>query len=657
MDQHAECGTKSDYGSQGGDVWHNADPSIEDPNVAGTMLEHAHNKEEHSRNHAIFDAVHKHKKNKPKNEKYLQEHGFDLPVKLSHLSKSPVVRQWIYREHLYREADARLPSRFELFFDLMFVGIAHIVAESASESSSGLNVLKFFLEYFPTFAVWSDVRTFLNVSGTDDIKERLGLLAVMILLTGYSANAGGIQVRHCGTREEMTASDFYCPIPSALEKRAVESNKASPTGYLGSGYWFMDGFNRLIRSAVAFYLVLRLMRILLYLYYGVMLPKFRAAMWTNAVVRVLISAIYLAVLFFHSASAIISLMFVGMFAEMFTPFLTWLFLLVLNRWKRKKGSHLYIPAVSQEHAMERVVQFAIVVVGEMIINSTYTATKATAGVSHMFGRSALAVTCSFMLIWLYYDADSSRTFQHALRRNPLTSLLFSLIHFPLTASLILSSSALKKLIATQEAEGGYLWYWSGSCGVTLLCIGIMGILHRNLDKHRSTVMPRRVRLSARFIVAILVTLLPLMRKHWATLDFLGTCTGMLAFLVLFETCTKIGAVGRRYDEHNAALVRRAKLKPTVESEPSKRDDARKARAQLRAMDAVRRPAPAESTSEHPCYEKEPLGKLTLKRTISWHPYGGLSLAEHGEEDVGMEGELGHMQVKELTSGQRWAFAA
>jgi len=44
------------------------------------------------------------------------------------------------------------------------------------------------------------------------------------------------------------------------------------------------------------------------------------------------------------------------------------------------------------------------------------------------------------------------------------------------------------------------------------------------------------------------------------------------------------------------------------------------------------------------------------RRASWHEYEDLTGAERGEEDVGIESELGKLEVKEVSSGQRWAYA-
>lgn len=153
----------------------------------------------------------------------------------------------------------------------------------------------------------------------------------------------------------------------------------------------------------------------------------------------------------------------------------------------------------------------------------------------------------------------------------------------------------------------------------------------------------------RFVFGILIIFIPLMQESWSTLKFLGVHTAILFVIVLYETVSKVGAVGRRYDPEGAALVRRAKHSRHLKHDSAKREDVYKARAELQEKNAIRKTTTKKNSKK--------LGRLHLNRTLSWHPYDGLTLAETGEEDVGMEGELGKMQMKELSTGQRWAYVA
>ena len=402
----------------------------EDPNLAGTIFETSEEPGKQDEEHEdIFDAVHS--KKKRSGGKHLQQHGFDIPIKFTHLVKRPVVRQWLHKGNLYREEDVREPSRFELFFDLMFVGIAHLVAEGSTEDPSGVNILKFVLQYFPTWSVWMDVRTFLNISGTDDVKERFGLLFCMIMLTGYSANAAGLQIikseKGVTTSPSDNAGEHAVMLHDLTRKKTafIQYNKLG--AHIGGRYWFAAGYLDALKWAITFYLILRLFRIVLYVYYGWILPNFRPAMWTNAIVRTLVSVIYIPVIFYWQPRIIVTLMFIGMGAELLNSFIV-LYLLrlynyVVKNWTNKM---LYVPAISIEHAIERMVLFVIVVVGEVIISSSYKADGQSYGFSHKFGRSVLAIFCSFLLIWIYYDTGMYFLTVNLNRRQ--------LAHFPTRVS-------------------------------------------------------------------------------------------------------------------------------------------------------------------------------------------------------------------------------
>lgn len=637
--------------------WYTVKEPVEDPNLPHDM----HDAEDrHSAHHVLYDLFHSvHKQGRNHSGKpYIQEHGFDVPVKWTHLVKRPVVRQWIHQSNLYKEKDERLPSRFELFFDLMFVGIAHVVAEGATEEATGFNLLKFVLEYFPTWSFWMDVRTFLNVSGTDDLKERMGLLASMVLLAGYAGNASALSILEDGTPEEVfknggaaVDSDWTGDI-GRMRHCKPGNIKCQELGYyLGNGYWLKYGYQDAVHSAVAFYLVMRLFHILLHVYYGWRLPSFRLSMWTQAIVRSVISVIYIPIMFVWSPALIVILMFVGMVLELLNAFLVlYIIKFYHSLSKRWNKTPLYIPALSMEHVMERTIQFVIVVVGEMIISATYSASKSKFGLSIQYGQSALGICCSFMIIWLYYDADSSRTFQHALRRHAIPATLFSMLHFPLTAALILAGASLKNIVQddNEVMSGGYLWFWSGSLCVTLCCIGLIGLLHRNLDMRNSTLLPRWTRIGWRFVCALIILFLPLMRENWETINLLGVDLSILFALVVFETISKLGAVGRHYDAEKAGIVRRAKSQSAAATDPKLAESIQHARQELYDMGAM-------SPHHSEAIITAPTKRFYLSKSIPWHPYDGLTMAETGEEDVGMEGELGHLETKELSSGQRWAY--
>ena len=585
---------------------------------------------EHSRTGSLFDLVHGRDPSKLSDKPHVEIHSDDLPVTFRHLFKRPLIRQWLHGNKLYREKDERKPSQFELVFDLIFVAVVNKLGHATAESSSAMNALKFVLSFWPCFSIWTDVRLFLNTSGTDDMLERLLLLGWMILLSGYCANVSAVQIvkatpellAQLHSEEAMgkapaqqQAHGIVAEIEQIFRRSSTSSSEevklAAPA--LGN-YWFTEGYDRAIHAAIGFFLVAKLWRLGIYIYYGFCLPKFRKALWLNALALTVIAAIYIPITLTDNPLLILVLMSTGIGVEVARAYLVAAAIKLFHGRQKRTGNHMFIPAQSHEHSIERYVLFVILIVGESIISSNFTASPGHFGVNDEFGRAALGIAISVLVIWIYYDADGSRVFQHALRRNSFTSITFSHIHYPLTAALVLMAAALSSLISNETIKGGYVWYFCGSASCVLVCLGLIGCMHRNLDVHGSTLVPRWARsIGLRFVLAVGLACLPL-KEDWDSLSLMSVVTGSLLFLVLFETIGKIGAVGRRFD-------------------------ADKTKELYAGMDARG--------------EKQ----LKLDRRGSWHPFDDLTAGERGEEDVGIESEIGHLEERDLTHGQRWAYAA
>ena len=58
------------------------------------------------------------------------------PTRVRHLIRRPVVRQWIEDGRVVREKDDREVSRFELFFDLLYVAVIHQLGKRAVRDGS-----------------------------------------------------------------------------------------------------------------------------------------------------------------------------------------------------------------------------------------------------------------------------------------------------------------------------------------------------------------------------------------------------------------------------------------------------------------------------------------------------------------------------------------
>lgn len=607
---------------------------------------------------------------------HLHQYGAEIPIHWRHLFKRPVIRQWVLQDKLYREVDEREPSQYELFWDLVIVSAVHRLGEGASEAATGLNVLKFLLLFYPIWSVWTDVRSYINVSGTDDVLQRFYLLINMILLVGYTANASAIVIHK--KHAEAVIDPFAAPTSTtaAVHGRALPdlanmamSIFAKRGEHLASteevvlvrqightGFWFAEGWHAAVASAIGFYLVAKLCRLLLYFLYGLLLPKFRKALWANMISLIVISLIYLPVMFITRPGYIVLLIGFGLVVELSSRYIVAGVMQYLHGYAKQKGRKTYMPAYSLPHLMERMTQFTLLVVGESIMNATYQAAAGEYGPQRMFGRACFSIVIPFMLIWLYFDNDSSRVFVHGLKRHWFASITFTHLHFPLCAGLVLMSSAMTQLIKEEAVDVRFLWYFSGSVSLVMICIGLIGLVHKSLDRWGSSMVPRPVRVGVRFVFAALFVSMPTLHT-WTSLQFLGAHAALLTLAVLFETIGKLGSVGRRYDPIRAEelRIRRKQSKGESEEESFAMSDIKPAseKSHMRNISASANNMLQTAARK---FNKDGLIKGPGRRA-SWHEYDDLTGPERGEEDVGVESELGKLEVREVTSGERWAYVA
>ncbi|CAO1613581.1 unnamed protein product [Sympodiomycopsis kandeliae] len=646
------------------------------------------------------------------------------PIRFKHLFKRPVIRQWLYQGKLYREQDQRVCSRFELFFDLLFVGLVHQLADGLSEASepSILSILKFVLLFYMSFSVWTDVRVAINRSGTDDVIQRIFILVIMILLVGFIANAGGIEIlpAHEGTieSEEGHASDGEPSSSSAegaeplaehvtrqlihatgqyLVRRAEEEAEHKPilVQPIGStGYWFAEGYHKALTAAIGFFLFTKLLKLAWLFFYGLFLPKFRKALWLEMIPVILLAAIYVPLTIVFDPTLLIILITAGIGLDILSKYFISILMQRVHGRTKRSGKSTFIPAQSVEHLAERTVLFVVLVMGESILNSTFKADEENFGVSPEWGRSAISVAAAFFLVWIYFDADSSRVFAHALRRNPFTAISFNLIHFPLCASLILVSSTLPRLIKETTSTHGFRWFYGGSMAVAMASIAVIGMLHKNLDLAGSALWPHTARIVLRLVVALAFAALPV-KLEWTNAAFTGTYCGLLGLLVISETLGKIGVVGRRYDADKAAeyyrrLDEHSKTRrrdssfgfhtahATEDGGQSHPEDGRGFELRGLGGPAGSMPGPSHE-SKHVTRPSSVMQMVStsavniletthrtinpytsgvkLSRKSSWHEYEDLMPDERGDEDVGVEGELGHMSVRAVGKSERWASVA
>ncbi|CCA67754.1 hypothetical protein PIIN_01578 [Serendipita indica DSM 11827] len=481
---------------------------------------------------------------------------------LRSLVKPFVIKQWVYRGKIYRERKERVPSRFELFFDLVFVAIAHQLSDAAAEHAGGPGLAQFILTFFPTWGLWNETRAFINASGTDDVLQRVGVLYMMALLLGYTANASAITLGNHGGNQS-----------TSTESTAGESTThAILAAVLAEGGTSAHTSDTALVTATAFFLLAKGLRIIFFGMYAVALPTFRAALLFQGLNQVIGFFLYFPLLFVRSPTAIITLASLGMAWEIIMRYSIGIYRVqwdsVLSRFKRKAppvvekedpapevdvvndpdrvsqveeqrhllGSH--VPALNIEHFLERTAAFIVIVLGEMVLSVVYHATPEQVGFKKIYGNAVCGLIIAFNFGWLYFDAECSHRFLHALRRNWFTGLTFTNLHFPLSAALILAGAATSRMTQHEDQVNDAIrWYFGGGLGCAMISMALIGMLHRNLDPQGTTKLDRHVQLGFRLAVGIIMCCLPLSKL--SPLELMGSCAGLTTFLVVEETYGKL----------------------------------------------------------------------------------------------------------------------
>lgn len=115
------------------------------------------------------------------------------------------------------------------------------------------------------------------------------------------------------------------------------------------------------------------------------------------------------------------------------------------------------------------------------------------------------------------------------------------MHLPLIMSLLLASSATNQLVVNETVESGVLWFFGAGVGVSVLCMAIIGAVHKSLDTHTSIFRFRRPHiLSTRAIAGLALVFVPFAHEHINALQTLGIYVGMTGLLIVEEIAARLG---------------------------------------------------------------------------------------------------------------------
>lgn len=103
------------------------------------------------------------------------------------LYKKPVIKQYFHRGLLWRSSEETKVMSFELFFDLLYVGIIAINGDNAAEEANGHGLLRFVVTFGMSWKIWNDVQQFVSWFDADDVVHRVEIVFLIACLLGYGS--------------------------------------------------------------------------------------------------------------------------------------------------------------------------------------------------------------------------------------------------------------------------------------------------------------------------------------------------------------------------------------------------------------------------------------------------------------------------------------
>lgn len=194
---------------------------------------------------------------------------------------------------------------------------------------------------WPPWSIWADMRSYINISGTDDFIQRLYILLTSLLLIGYTAQAAALRV-------EIEDAG----IPESEEQKSV--------------FIMDDQGYKTLEWAVAFFLLAKLLRLALMFGYAWCLPKFRAAHLVQAVTVLVPCLCFLPLFGVRTVDAAVTVFTVGVVLEIVGKYIGALAISWINS---RNPRNVFVPAQEIGHAIEKTSAFFVLVCGEVLLGT------------------------------------------------------------------------------------------------------------------------------------------------------------------------------------------------------------------------------------------------------------------------------------------------
>ncbi|KAG9037937.1 hypothetical protein FRB95_003330 [Tulasnella sp. JGI-2019a] len=424
------------------------------------------------------------------------------------LYKTPVLRQYFHQGILWRAQHSEEVASFELFIDLLYVGIIAVIGDKATEDPTGLGLLRFCVTFLPSWRIWSDVSDLISRFETDDTYQRGKILFVLVCLLGYTAN-------------------------------------------IVAAFWAT--YSQLI----AFYIAAEVLFTLTYLRMAYLLPHARPIMATISAQFAISAVLWLGSCFVQLRNGRLGLIWVAIGWDIICgsklPVVLFMKSPLLPGIIKDRMVHLYayLPAINIEHKTERVGAFVTLVFGYSVVALLYQ-NQATFGLNAFFGKAVLGLIQAFCFNWIYFDVDASHLQLHAIRRHALSSSAWLTMHLPFVMGFTISGAALSRLVAAHDcddaeldsltetyqarSEGevldGWRWFYCSGLAIAIISMAVISVSHVHIpiDTQR---LRKRTRLTFRVIIGVIWLCLPL-ATSLNSLQLIGTTTALTVLVLAVD---------------------------------------------------------------------------------------------------------------------------
>lgn len=420
--------------------------------------------------------------------------------------RRPVVRQYFHKGLLWRAPESEEVASFELFVDLLYVGIIAVTGETAAAHPSGDSLLWFCITFIIGWKIWTDLSLSISWFESDDIVQRISVLFVLACLFGYTTNV------------EEAAHGTY-------------------------------------QQLIAFFLAARLFGVVYFLWMSAIIPMVRAVLVANVVIMLFASGLWIGSIHVSEPSrqgliwaAIVTDVWGGLLLVFLTRGAHY-----LSKGIRERLQKLFefYPAINIEHKVERTNAFVTLIFGHGVLVLIYQ-NHAKMGLNAFYGKAILGLLHAFIFNWIYFEIDGINIYMHAIRRKIWSAILWNTVHLPFIMAFVLGAAALSKVVLAHDGPNmdphtlvhhfevlspltihdGIRWFYCVGIGISFGSMGIISMTHIHKDIQCAR-LKKWHRLTVRSVVSIIIMCLPA-AAHLNSLELISIVASLLLFDLIVE---------------------------------------------------------------------------------------------------------------------------